>query len=196
MIHDKLSMFMLIATIALLSGCKSNQLPNAQAGPDQTVDVGESVALRGSASDQDGTVETYRWEQVDGPSVSLSNANQASASFVAPTVKGTVTLTFRLTAVDDKDATATDDVVVTIVGEPNQPPNTQAGPDQMVAGGDKVRLRGSASDPDGTVQTYRWEQVDGPSVSISNADQASSILCLTRSHHRLAGVDVSSDGGG
>ena len=175
MIYNK-SMLMLIATVILLAGCKSNQLPNAQAGPDQTVDVGESVALRGSASDPDGTVQTYRWEQVNGPSVSLSNANQASASFVAPTVKGTVTLTLRLTAVDDKDATATDDVVVTIVGEPNQPPNTQAGPDQAVAGGDKVRLRGSASDPDGTVQTYRWEQVDGPSVSLSNADQASAFF--------------------
>ena len=172
MTHNKLSMFILIATVVLLSGCQSNQPPNAQAGPDQTVDVGEDVALRGSASDSDGAVQTYRWEQVDGPPVSISNTNQASVSFVAPTVKGTVTLTFRLTAVDDNDATATDDVVVTIVGAPNQPPNAQAGSDQMVAGGDKVRLRGSALDPDGTVQTYRWEQVDGPSVSLSNADQA------------------------
>ena len=163
---------MLIATISLLAGCESNQPPNAQAGPDQTVDVGENVTLSGSASDPDGTVQAYRWEQVDGPSVSLSNADQASASFVAPTVKGSQALTFRLTAVDDKNATATDDVVVTIVGAPNQPPDAQAGPDQMVAGGDRVRLRGSASDPDGTVETYLWEQVDGPSVSLSNADQA------------------------
>ena len=173
MTYKKLNLFMLIATVALFAGCESNQPPDAQAGPDQTVDMGENVALRGSASDPDGTVQTYRWEQVDGPSVSLSNANQASASFVAPTVKGTVTLTFRLTAVDDKDATATDDIVVTVMGAPNQPPNAQAGSDQTVAGGDKVRLRGSASDPDGTVQTYRWEQVSGSSVSISNADQVS-----------------------
>ncbi|MXY99237.1 SUMF1/EgtB/PvdO family nonheme iron enzyme [Candidatus Poribacteria bacterium] len=173
MTHKKLNMFMLIATVALFAGCASNQPPDAQAGPDQTVDMGENVALRGSASDPDGMVQTYRWEQVDGPSVSLSNANQASASFVAPTVKGTVTLTFRLTAVDDKDATATDDIVVTVMGASNQPPNAQAGSDQTVAGGDKVRLRGSASDPDGTVQTYRWEQVSGSSVSISNADQVS-----------------------
>ena len=173
MIHNKLNMFMLIAIVALLAGCESNQSPNAQAGPDQTVDVGENVALRGSASDPDGTVQTYRWEQVNGPPVSLSNANQASASFVAPRVKGTVTLTFRLTAVDDKDATATDEVVITIMGKPNQPPDTQAGSDQAVAGGDKVRLRGSASDPDGTIQTYWWKQVEGPAVSLSNADQAS-----------------------
>ena len=114
MIYKKLNMLMLIATVTMLAGCESNQPPNAQAGSDQTVDVGDRVMLRGSASDPDGTVRTYRWEQVDGPSVSLSNADQASASFVAPTVKGSQVLTFRLTVIDDKDATATDDVVVTI----------------------------------------------------------------------------------
>ena len=48
-------------------------------------------------------------------SVLLSNANQVSASFIALQVaKGSVALTFRLTVTDDNDATATDDVVVTI----------------------------------------------------------------------------------
>ena len=173
MIHKlKLGMLILLVTVVPFAGCKPNQPPNAQAGPDQTVDAGESVALYGRASDPDGTVQTYLWEQIAGPPVSISNENQASTSFVAPEVEVSQMLTFRLTAVDDKDATATDEVVVTIVGEPNQSPNVQAGPDQMVAGGDKVRLRGSASDPDGTVQTYRWKQVEGPSVSLSNADRA------------------------
>ena len=174
MLHNKLSLFMLIAMVALLSGCKPkpNQPPNVQAGPDKIVDAGQNVALRGSASDPDGKVQTYRWEQVEGYPVSISNADQASASFVAPEVTGSEVLMFRLTAIDDKDSTATDEVVI-IAMEPNQPPDAQAGLDQTVAGGDKVRLRGSASDLDGTVETYRWEQVDGPSVSISNADQAS-----------------------
>ncbi|MCY3682171.1 MAG: SUMF1/EgtB/PvdO family nonheme iron enzyme [Gemmatimonadetes bacterium] len=115
MIHKKLGMFLLLVTVGLLAGCKPNQPPNVQAGPDQTVDAGDKVTLRGSASDSDGTIETYRWEQVDGPSVLLSNANQASTSFVAlQVVKGSVVLTFRLTVTDDNDATATDDVVVTI----------------------------------------------------------------------------------
>ena len=113
--YNRLTLFMVLATVALLAGYKPNQPPIVQAGPNQTVDAGDKVTLRGSASDPDGTVETYRWEQVDGPSVLLSNANQASASFVAlQVVKGSVTLTFRLAVTDDNDATATDDVVVTI----------------------------------------------------------------------------------
>ena len=171
--YNKLAMLMLLATVVLFAGCKPNQPPIAQAGPDQTVDMGENVALRGSASDPDGTVEICVWEQIEGPSVLLLNADQASASFVAPKVTGTKVLTFRLNVMDDKDAIAIDYVSVTIVGAPNQPPDAQAGPDQMVAGGDKVRLRGSASDPDGTVEAYSWEQVTGPSVLLSNADQAS-----------------------
>ena len=172
--YNKLTTFMLLATAVLFAGCESNQPPNVQVGPNQTVNVGDRVMLRGSASDPDGTVETYRWEQVRGPSASLSNADQISASFVAPTVKGYQVLIFQLTVVDDKGATATSDYVsVGIWGELNQPPNAQAGPDQTVNVDDKVTLRGSASDPDGAVETYRWQQIAGPSVSLSNENQAS-----------------------
>ena len=91
------NMFMLIATVALFAGCELNQLPNVKAsGPDLMVAAGDKVRLRGSASDPDGTIQAYRWEQVEGPSVSISNANQASASFVAPKVKGYQVLVFRL----------------------------------------------------------------------------------------------------
>ena len=172
MIHEKLGWLMLIVTVAMLAGCQSNQPPNAQAGPDQTVAGGDKVRLLGRASDPDGTIQTYRWEQIAGPPVSISNENKALASFVAPKVKGYRVLAFRLTVVDDGNATATDKMAVTIVGKLNQPPNAQAGSDQTVDVGDKVTLRGSASDPDGTVETYRWEQIAGPSVSLSNENQA------------------------
>ncbi len=171
--HNKLGMLMLIAMVVLFVGCESNQPPNVQVGSNQTVNVGDKVTLLGSASDPDGAIETYRWEQIAGPPVSLSNANQASASFVAPIVKGSQILAFRLTVVDDNNATATDEVVVTIAGKLNQPPNVQAGSDQTVDVGDMVTLRGSALDPDGTVETYRWQQIAGPSVSLSNENQAS-----------------------
>ncbi len=173
MMYNKLTTFMLLATVVLFTGCESNQPPNVQVGSAQTVNVGDRVVLRGSASDPDGVVETYRWEQIAGPPVSLSNENQASASFVAPRVKGSQILAFRLTVVDDNNATATDQVAVTIVGKLNQPPNAQAGSDQTVNAGDRVMLRGSASDPDGAVETYRWQQIAGPSVSLSNENQAS-----------------------
>ena len=117
------------------AGYKPNLPPNAQAGPDQIVDVGDKVTLRGRASDPDGKVHTYRWKQIAGPSVLISNENQAFVSFVAPEVKGSQVLAFRLTVVDDNNATATDEMVVTIVGRLNQSPNAQAGSDQTVDAG-------------------------------------------------------------
>ena len=160
-----------LATLLLLAGCQSNQPPSAQAGPDQTVEQGTSVAL-GGGSDPDATVASYRWEQIAGPPVALSNKRQASASFVAPEVDERVALTFRLTVTDNEGATASDEVAIT-VRLPNQPPSVQAGSDQAVDESGSVTLSGSGSDPDGTVASYRWEQIAGPSVALSNENQAS-----------------------
>ncbi len=168
---------LLVATI-LFSGCESNKPPEVHAGADQTVHVGNEVLLRGSASDPDGEVRSYRWEQVDGPSVSIAKAEEASASFVVPIVKGTQVATFRLTAVDDDHATASDEIVVTIVGKPNQPPTVWAGSEQTADAGEKVTLRGWAYDPDGKVLIYRWEQMDGPSVHLSDADMATATFVV------------------
>ena len=161
-----------LATLLLLAGCQPNQPPNVQAGPDRTVEQGTSVALDGTGSDNDGTVAGYRWEQITGPPVALSNESQASASFVAPEVDEPVALTFRLTVADNDGATTSDEIAIT-VRLPNQPPSVQAGLDQTVDESGSVTLSGTGSDNDGTVASYQWEQIAGPSVALSNENQAS-----------------------
>ena len=155
----------------------ANQPPSADAGADQTVDAGDTVTLDGSgSSDPDGTVAGYQWTQSTGPVVSLSNEDQASASFVAPELNMATELVFRLTVTDDDGEAASDDVSVTVQprAPANQPPSADAGADQTVDAGDTVTLDGSgSSDPDGTVAGYQWTQSTGPVVSLSNEDQAS-----------------------
>ena len=114
----------IVAVLLLLAGCggggedgedaPANRLPTAAAGEDQTVDAGSPVRLLGSGSDADGAIVGYQWAQTAGTDVSLSNADQASASFVAPQVDMAVTLTFRLTVTDDDGATASDAVSVVV----------------------------------------------------------------------------------
>ena len=59
--------------------------PVANAGADQTVAGGVQVTLDGSgSSDPNGYVLSYQWQQLSGPSVQLTNANTAQASFTAP----------------------------------------------------------------------------------------------------------------
>jgi len=88
----------------------SNQKPDANAGPDQTVTEGASVTLNaGNSSDPGGSIVSYSWEQVDGPTAQINNSGLKSATFTAPDVGiAGDTLTFRLTVTDDGGLTDVD----------------------------------------------------------------------------------------
>lgn len=98
-----------------------NQPPVANAGPDQSISAGATCILEGSASsDSDGTIVSYSWRKVSGPTIALANANQAVASFIAPSESTIQTLVFDLTVTDDDGATsAPDTVTVTVAAVPD-----------------------------------------------------------------------------
>ena len=86
---------------------------SVNAGSNKTVSSGSSVTLSGSATGGSGT-KSYVWAQTGGsPTVTISNANRASASFTAPTVTARTTLTFKLT-VTAGGRTSTDTMTVTV----------------------------------------------------------------------------------
>ncbi len=99
-----------------IQGTGSNTAPIANAGSDQTVTAGDTVALDGSgSSDPDGhTPLTYGWTQTSGPTVTLSSAGVAGPTFIAP--NNAVTLTFSLTVTDSLGLAdpAPDAVMVTV----------------------------------------------------------------------------------
>ncbi|VFQ44461.1 PKD domain-containing protein [Desulfoluna butyratoxydans] len=157
---------------------KVNQKPKADAGPDQTVEPEIEVTLSGAnSSDPDGTVSAYTWEQVttaDEPVVPLTGADTETASFTAPSVdEGGSALTFQLTVTDNEGATHAATSLVNVTFE-NQPPVADAGPDRTAREGEPVSLSGvNSSDPDNDpIASYRWEQLDGPSVELIDANTA------------------------
>ena len=92
----------------------ANQPPVANAGPDQSVSVGQLVTLNGSSSsDPDNNLPlSYAWTQSGGPSVTLSGATTATPSFT-PTAVGVYT--FSLVVTDSLGlASAPDQVLVTV----------------------------------------------------------------------------------
>jgi chitinase len=95
-------------------GGGGNEAPTANAGTDFFAAQGATVPLSGSGTDTDGTITAYRWTQTAGPSVTLSNASTANASFVAPQVTVDTPLTFQLTVTDNQAATGSDSIVVTV----------------------------------------------------------------------------------
>lgn len=98
-----------------------NQPPVANAGTDQSIAAGATCILDGSASsDGDGSIVSYSWQKVSGQSIALANADQAVASFIAPSESTIQTLVFELTVTDDDGATsAADTVTVTVAAVPD-----------------------------------------------------------------------------
>lgn len=134
---------------------EANLRPVADAGPDQTVDSGQTVTFDGSgSSDPEGSALTYVWS-VGGVQIA-TGINPA----VEPFAVGTFTVT--LTATDIHGASASDELVLTVL---NGPPVANAGPDQTANYIQTVTLDGTgSSDPDGSVLTYVWS-VDGTQIA-------------------------------
>ena len=149
-----------------------NVPPTADAAGDQIVDEGFQVALNGTNStDPDDGIAAYRWEQIGGTPVDISNATEPEASFVAPDAyPDDVSLTFQLTVEDAGGLKSTDTCVVN-VSWINEPPVADAGPDQTVDESATVTLDGTNSrDPDDSIAFVRWKQLSGTPVTFSNPE--------------------------
>jgi hypothetical protein len=145
------------------AACATNGAPLANAGPDQTVRVNDTVALNGAASsDPDGNALSYSWAFTSRPAGSaavLSGAAAVNPSFVADR-PGTYEL--RLVVNDGTVNSAPDTVRINTT---NTAPVANAGPDQTAVVGATVGLSGAASsDADGNALSYRWT-LAGPAGS-------------------------------
>ncbi len=151
-----------------------NNAPVANGGDDQTVSANTEVTLDGTkSSDEDGKLVSYKWEQTDGPAVDIMNSDEAKANFNAPSLSEDSKLVFKLTVVDDQDASNSDDVAIEVKKIENIPPKAEAGRNQKASANTEVTLDGTkSSDEDGKLVSYKWEQTDGPAVDIMNSDEA------------------------
>jgi choice-of-anchor B domain-containing protein len=101
--------------INILDGNGFNSAPNSIAGTSQFVNVGATVTLNGSGSnDVDGDTLTYAWSQTLGPVVALSSPASATTNFTAPTVTSDTLLRFQLLVSDAGGLTDTSTVNVTV----------------------------------------------------------------------------------
>ena len=158
--------------------------PVANAGANRTITLPtNSAALAGSGTDADGTIATYLWTQVSGPSTATFSATNTGGTTVSNLVAGLYTFRFRVT--DNDGATDTDDVTVRVNAAANQAPAANAGANKSITlPVSSTTLNGTGTDADGTIASYRWQQVTGPSASTLSATNIASITVS----NLLAGV--------
>jgi gliding motility-associated-like protein len=147
-----------------------NQNPTANAGLDKTINLPtNSTNLTGTGSDPDGTISSYLWEKVSGPTVTMTNTTSTTVS-LSSLVAGTYV--FQLKVTDNQGATATDQVTVTVVAA-NQSPVASAGSDITITlPTNTTNINGSGSDPDGSIANYTWIKVSGPTATLTNTNTA------------------------
>src|SRR5207237_547488 len=152
-----------------------NQPPVANAGPDQTVVVGTTVHLSGSASsDVDGDLLTYHWafsSRPPGSTATLVNPTTVTPAFI---VDKPGEYSVQLSVYDGQLNSAPDTLTISTQ---NSAPVANAGPDQSAPVGTTIQLNGSASsDVDGDLLTYQWVFVSRPLGSTAVLSDATAVM--------------------
>ena len=147
--------------------------PVANAGPNQTAKVGDTVTLDGTGSTNPSGVGTltYSWAFTfrPGGAAHLNNPTSVNPSFTLD-VAGNYIIAL---TVSNGIASSTSSVTVSTV---NSAPVANAGPNQTVAVGTLVTLDGShSSDVDGNALTYQWSFIGLPPGSLASLTGANTV---------------------
>ncbi|MEJ7627738.1 MAG: T9SS type A sorting domain-containing protein, partial [Ferruginibacter sp.] len=173
-------------------GVPPNQAPSVQAGPDQNLTLPlNTTTLSGSATDPDGNIISYQWTKIAGPANVLINNPATAITSITNLVQGIYK--FELKATDNNGSFARDTMQVNVSTPvpPNQRPSANAGKDiNIYLPANFTPISGSATDADGSVVSFNWSMISGPSqyffdnttnavTSVSNLQQGTYEVELT-----------------
>lgn len=138
-----------------------NVSPTANAGVDQSITLPTTTTtLIGSGTDVDGTIASYLWTKVSGPTGGTITSPSSQNTGITALQQGTYV--YSLLVTDNLGATGSDFMQV-IVNAANVAPTADAGPCQVVTlPVNTATLTGSGTDPDGTIASYAWVKISGP----------------------------------
>lgn len=139
-----------------------NPLPQANAGPDAEICIGQSVVLQGSGG------VSYAWDPptfLDDPNIQL------------PVSSTETTITYTVTVTDVNSCSDADEMIVTV----NPLPAVEAGPDSMICANSSLVLQASGA------QDYLWS----PLVGISDPQSANPTASpLIETVYHVVGTDA------
>ncbi len=160
---------------------KVNLLPTVSTGSDISLHLpANTTVIEGSAKDPDGTIASYLWTKVGGPSTyKLENESTPNLT-VKNLIEGTYQ--FKLTVQDNDGAIGSS--VVSLSLKKNNPPFVSAGPDiNLKLPTNQISVTGIASDKDGTITSTSWSQIGGAIVSLKVTGAKLELSDLTVGHY-------------
>ena len=156
-----------------VGGGGGNTPPVANAGPDQTVQVTDTVQLDGSDStDVDGNLLTFSWTMLTQPVGSTATLDDPTSVMPTFVVDAPGSYEIELIVNDGTVDSAPDTVTITTI---NSPPVADAGPDQTVFVTQTVLLDGTnSSDVDQDPLTFLWSFISVPNGSTATLSDPTS----------------------
>ncbi len=129
-----------------------------------------SASFNASAFDPDGSIASYQWTKISGPSATLANATTKTLSVKDAKTAGTYV--FRVTVKDNANNTKSDDVSLIVNGTSTpsgSAPTVSAGADKKInSPSSSASFYASGYDSDGQVVSYTWTKIAGPSATLNN----------------------------
>ena len=155
-------------TVIITVNAAGNKSPVANAGNSRSITLPtNSTTLDGSlSSDPDGTIASYTWSQIAGPSTATITNGALAKVTAGNLVAGQYT--FELTVTDNKGAQAKAQVKISVLSSGVQPPIANAGVNQTITLPiNSVVIDGSGSvASSGNIAGYTWtESPDHPQWS-------------------------------
>ncbi|MFW6222132.1 MAG: PKD domain-containing protein [Bacteroidota bacterium] len=124
---------------------------------DDTTTTNDSIILTGMGSDPDGSSISYQWTKLSPQSVNL-NGDTTEQLTVSGLTSGEI-YQFELMVTDSLGGMARDTIQVTV----HEPPVAMVGNDTTI-NGDSIQLIGEGTDPDGTIESFKWTQITMESI--------------------------------
>ncbi|MCJ8274724.1 MAG: hypothetical protein MJK04_35655 [Psychrosphaera sp.] len=152
----------------------NNYVPTANILALADVHSGNTVELKVDADDADGTIVSYHWQQLSGASVTISNADTANASFIAPQTELGETLSFEVTVTDNKQTSATASVNVNVSASLQTPPQLVTLPKVITKSGafTLIEWEVSSEDPLITVAVEQTGQQNDLTIVVTDQNKA------------------------
>jgi hypothetical protein len=117
-------LFCLVAACGLLQGCSEgsiaggNEAPVANAGADQTIELGQTAALDGTgSSDADGDTLTFQWTLMTAPSGGAASIVDETSSTASITPDAAGNWEIQLVVNDGQENSPPDNVIVQVVSQ-------------------------------------------------------------------------------